>query len=76
MPPLPYNPEKFLERVANKLNKADPNVAIKEMRTFGRLGVLRHELRDLGTGCSLCQFKPEHELNLATLARYPKTAVG
>ncbi|MCG8029920.1 MAG: hypothetical protein N0E59_02040 [Candidatus Thiodiazotropha taylori] len=37
----PNNPEqKFLERVANQLNKADPNAANKEMRTFGTLGVL------------------------------------
>jgi len=31
----PNNPEeKFLERVANQLNKADPNAANKEMRTL------------------------------------------
>ena len=55
----PNNPEqKFLERVATQLNKADPNAANKEMRTFGTLGVLRHELRDRGTRFSLCQFKP------------------
>jgi len=67
----PNNPEqKFLERVANQLNKADPNAADKEMRTFGTLGVLRHELRDRGTRFSLCQFKPEHDLNPETLARY------
>lgn len=34
------------------------------------MGVLRHELRDRGTRFSLCQFKPEHDLNPATLARY------
>ncbi len=69
----PHNPEqKFLERVASQLNKADPNAANKEMRTFGTLGVLRHELRDRGTRFSLCQFKPEHELNPDTWARYKK----
>jgi type I restriction enzyme R subunit len=69
----PNNPEqKFLERVANQLNKADPNAADKEMRTFGTLGVLRHELRDRGTRFSLCQFKPEHDLNPETLARFQK----
>jgi len=67
----PSNPEqKFLERVASQLNKAAPNAANKEMRTFGTLGVLRHELRDRGTRFSLCQFKPEHDLNPDTLARY------
>ena len=64
--------KKFLERVASQLNKADPNAANKEMRTFGTLGVLRHELRDRGTRFSLCQFKPEHDLNPDTLARYKK----
>ena len=69
----PNNPEeKFLERVAAQLNNADPNAPNKEMRTFGTLGVLRHELRDRGTRFSLCQFKPEHDLNPDTLARYQK----
>jgi type I restriction enzyme, R subunit len=69
----PSNPEqKFLERVVSQLNKSDPNAANKEMRTFGTLGVLRHELRDRGTRFSLCQFKPEHDLNPETLARYQK----
>ena len=67
----PANPEqKFLERVAEQLDKADPNAADKIMRTFGTLGVLRHELRDRGTRFSLCQFRPEHDLNPDTLARY------
>ena len=69
----PNNPEeKFLERVATQLNKADPNAANKELRTFGTLGVLRHELRHRGTRFSLCQFKPEHDLNPETLVRYQK----
>ena len=71
----PNDPEKkFLERVASQLNKANPNAASsfsnRELRTFGTLGVLRHELRDRGTRFSLCQFKPEHDLNPDTLARY------
>ena len=61
---------KFFERVASQLNKADPNAANKDLRTFGTLGVLRHELRDRGTRFGLCQFKPEHDLNPDTLARY------
>lgn len=69
----PANPEQnFLERVASQLNKTDPNAASKDMRTFGTLGVLRHELRHRGTRFSLCQFKPEHNLNPDTLARYAK----
>jgi type I restriction enzyme R subunit len=67
----PNNPEqKFVERGAAQLSKADPNAANKELRTFGTLGVLRHERRDRGMRFSLCQFKPEHDLNPATLARY------
>lgn len=67
----PSSPEqKFLERVATQLNKTDPSAANKDMRTFGTLGVLRHELKDRGTRFTLCQFKPEHDLNPATLARY------
>ena len=69
----PNNPEqKLLERVASQLNKADPNAANAELRTFGTLGVLRRDIRDRGTRFSLCQFKPEHDLNPDTLARYQK----
>lgn len=69
----PNNAEqKFLERVADQLNKVDPNAADKEMRTFGTLGVLRHELRHRGTRFRMCQFQPEHGLNPETLARYEK----
>tara|TARA_R110001599_G_scaffold310115_1_gene517211 strand:- start:752 stop:4033 length:3282 start_codon:yes stop_codon:yes gene_type:complete len=62
--------KKFLGLVALQLNKADPNATSKDMRTFGTLGVLRHELRDRGTRFNLCQFKPEHDLNPDTLIRY------
>lgn len=69
----PNNAEaKFVERVAVQLNKADPNAAHKDLRAFGTLGVLRHALRDRGTRFNLCQFKPEHDLNPDTLARYKK----
>jgi len=69
----PNNPEeKFSERVAFQLNKADATAADKEMRTFGTLGVLRHELRHRGTRFRLCQFKPDHDLNPDTLTRYGK----
>lgn len=64
--------EKFLERVAKQLNKADPNAADNTLRTFGTLGALRHEIKERGTRFSLCQFKPEHDLNPDTLARYEK----
>ena len=67
----PSNPdEKFIELVAKQLNKADPNATSSESRKFGTLGVLRHELRDRNTRFSLCQFKPEHDLNPDTLANY------
>lgn len=63
---------KFLELVAAQLAKADPNATHKESRSFGTLGVLRHELRDRNARFSLCQFKPEHDLNPDTLAKYQK----
>ena len=67
----PNNPDQsFLDRVVTQLNKTDPCAASKEMRTYGTLGVLRHELKDRGARFSLCQFKPEHELNPDTLVRY------
>ncbi|MCE1180871.1 MAG: hypothetical protein LWW81_00965, partial [Rhodocyclales bacterium] len=62
--------QKFLELVASQLVKADPNATDQQSRRFGTLGVLRHELRDRNARFSLCQFKPEHELNPETLARY------
>ena len=62
----------FLERVGAQLNKGDPNAANKDMRTFGTLGVLRNELRIRGTRFKLCQFRPEHDLNNESLARYEK----
>lgn len=64
--------QKFLELVAAQLSRADPNATHKDSRTFGTLGVLRHELRDRNARFSLCQFKPEHDLNPDTLARYAK----
>lgn len=64
--------QKFLELVAAQLQKADPNATHKDSRTFGTLGALRHELRDRNARFALCQFKPEHDLNPDTLARYRK----
>jgi type I restriction enzyme R subunit len=55
----PNDPEtKFLEHVGVQLNKADPNAANKEMRTFGTLGVLRNELRIRGTRFSPLSKEP------------------
>lgn len=64
--------QKFLELIAGQLAKADPNATNADSRRFGTLGVLRHELRDRNARLSLCQFKPEHDLNPDTLARYAK----
>ena len=58
--------------LTTQLGKGDPNATHKDSRTFGTLGVLRHELRDRNARLSLCQFKPEHDLNPDTLARYAK----
>ncbi len=68
---FPIDPEKnFIEHLVTQLNKADTNAMDKELRTYGTLGVLRHGLKIRNARFSLCQFKPEHDLNPATLARY------
>lgn len=67
----PKDPEgAFLDKLTAQLSKADPNATDKHMRTFGTLGVLRHELRDRSCSFKLCQFKPDHSLNPDTLAAY------
>nr|WP_319947068.1 DEAD/DEAH box helicase family protein [uncultured Shimia sp.] len=67
----PNDPEqKLLDRVASQLNKADANAINTQLRTFGTLGVLRHGVKDRNAKFKLCQFKPEHDLNPDTLARY------
>ena len=67
----PSNPEQaFIGKLAAQLGKADPHASDKSLRTFGTLGVLRHELRDKSASFKLCQFKPEHGLNPETQAMY------
>ncbi len=67
----PSNPEQaFIDKLAAQLSKADPHASDKSLRTFGTLGVLRHELRDKSARFALCQFKPEHGLNPETQAMY------
>ena len=67
----PTNPEQaFIDKLASQLSKADPQASDKSLRTFGTLGVLRHELRDKSASFKMCQFKPEHGLNPDTLAMY------
>ncbi|MCO8122868.1 type I restriction endonuclease [Stieleria sp. TO1_6] len=67
----PTNPEQaFIDKLASQLAKADPQASDKSLRTFGTLGVLRHELRDKSASFKMCQFKPEHGLNPDTLAMY------
>jgi type I restriction enzyme, R subunit len=67
----PSDPEgAFIKTLATQLNKADPHASDKHMRTFGTLGVLRHELHDKSCAFKLCQFKPDHGLNPETLAMY------
>lgn len=67
----PTNPEQaFIDKLAAQLGKADPQASDKSLRTFGTLGVLRHELRDKSASFKLCQFKPDHGLNPETQAMY------
>lgn len=64
--------KKFLKRLVQQLEKADANAADQTLRTFGTLGVLRHEIKERGTRFFMCQFKPEHGLNPDTLTNYGK----
>ncbi len=67
----PADPEKaFIDKLTAQLAKADPQATDRSLRTFGTLGVLRHELRDKGASFKLCQFRPEHGLNPDTQAMY------
>ncbi|MGL5358549.1 MAG: DEAD/DEAH box helicase family protein, partial [Shewanella sp.] len=60
----------FLDALVAQLKKADENATDRASRTFGTLGVLRHGLKIRSARFTLCQFKPEHNLNPETLARY------
>ena len=68
---VPEQPRAGLHREAHSpAHKADPQATDKSLRTFGTLGVLRHEIRDKSASFKLCQFKPEHGLNPETQAMY------
>lgn len=60
----------FLDALVTQLKKADINATDVLSRTYGTLGVLRHGIKSHNARFSLCQFKPEHNLNPETLARY------
>ncbi|WP_218397581.1 type I restriction endonuclease subunit R [Alteromonas lipotrueae] len=60
----------FLDALVSQLKKADINATDQASRTYGTLGVLRHGLKIRNARFSLCQFKPEHDLNPDTLNRY------
>ena len=67
----PQDPEKaLLDLVTRQLERVDPSASTKDMRKYGTLGVLRHPIKDRGVTLQLCQFKPDHDLNPATLAAY------
>ncbi|MDW5287024.1 DEAD/DEAH box helicase family protein [Alteromonas macleodii] len=60
----------FLDALVSQLKKADVNATDQASRTYGTLGVLRHGLKIRNARFSLCQFKPEHDLNPDTLIQY------
>lgn len=60
----------FIDALVKQLNKADINATDRASRTYGTLGVLRHGLKIRNARFSLCQFKPEHDLNPDIIARY------
>lgn len=68
---FPTDPEHhFLLALVARLKKADVNATDRASRRYGTLGVLRHGLKIRNARFSLCQFKPEHQLNPETLAGY------
>ena len=68
---FPIDPERhFVAALVKQLSKADEQSTDKASRTYGTLGVLRHELKIRNARFSLCQFKPEHDLNPEIMARY------
>ena len=60
----------FITALVKQLNKADEHSTDQASRTYGTLGVLRHGLKIRNARFSLCQFKPEHNLNPEIMARY------
>ena len=60
----------FIEALVVQLAKASINTTDSASRSYGTLGVLRHGLTIRNARFKLCQFKPEHNLNADTLARY------
>ena len=68
---MPVDSERyFMDTLVKQLNKADINATDRLSRTYGTLGVLRHGLKVRTVHFSLCQFKPEHDLNPDIIARY------
>jgi type I restriction enzyme R subunit len=68
---LPYRYRASFPRCAGgAAEKADINATDVLSRTYGTLGVLRHGIKSHNARFSLCQFKPEHNLNPETLTRY------
>jgi len=62
--------QKFIDALVVQLKKADINATDQASRSYGTLGVLRHGFKIKNARFKLCQFKPEHDLNPDTLARY------
>lgn len=62
----------FINALVSQLKKADINATDIASRSYGTLGVLRHGLKIRNARFTLCQFKPDHDLNPETLARYQK----
>ncbi len=60
----------FIAALVKQLGKANAQATDRASRTYGTLGVLRHGLKIRNARFSLCQFKPEHNLNPDIMARY------
>lgn len=62
--------QRLLQIVAEWLDRSKPNSSDRDMRRYGTLGVLRQGIKDTPCEFTLCQAKPEHDLNPDTLKRY------
>ena len=62
----------FISALVKQMGKADINATDGVSRTYGTLGVLRHGLKIRNARFSLCQFKPDHDLNPDITARYER----
>lgn len=66
----PQRWEKFAAKNSQDPQKALVRAVTRELEHDGTLEVLRHGVKTPGVKLELCSFKPDHEMNPESLARY------